>query len=511
MQRFVRGALLVALLGQLPYACGSDGGSSNEESSSDGGQSSSDAGNTDAPGVTLPDSGAVVLEDGQVCAAEALAAELTEIDLYVMLDSSGSMLDMTASGASKWDAIVESLIQFVEAPETEPIGIGLQYFPQQDPDAPSQCSANADCGAEFGPCSSSLCVEQVNDPAGTLLIPTATGNVFCNSASDCAAGSSCQQAPGICTQGTSFVGVSQGNTVVPLVCGGQADCPDGTTCGTGACELLDFQGAPVACSRTMPCPVELGSCLPFVSTCTNATLCDAADYSTPAVPISVGATRNDDIVTSLNDRMPDGLTPTGPALEGAIAHAREWALDHPDRRAVAVLATDGFPTECDALDIDQVGAIAQAGLDGTPSVQTYVIGVFADAEAAQARDNLNRIAEAGGTEEAFVVSTAGDVAQQFLESLNSIRDAVLGCDFEIPSSDDELDLDLINVQLFDASGTTLLSNVGEVSGCDDDPSGWYYDAAGTTRVRLCPGACETVQQTPGVQVSLLIGCQTKVR
>jgi len=504
MQRFVRGALLVALLGQVPYACGSGEGDSS-------GGAANDAGGSDVPSVTLPDSSTVVLEDGQVCAAEVLAAELAEIDLYVMLDSSGSMLDVTASGASKWDAIVESLVRFVEASETDQIGIGLQYFPQQDPDAPSECSSNADCGTEFGPCTSSLCVDELSDPAGTLLVPAATGNLFCSGASDCAGGFECRQVSGRCAQGPIFVGVNQANVLVPLVCDGQADCPDGTACATGACEFLALDGSPIACSGATPCPVELGDCVPFVDTCTNATLCEAVNYSAPAVPIGIGATRNDDIVASLSDREPEGLTPTGPALEGALAHARDWAVAHPERRAVAVLATDGFPTECDALEIDQVGAIAQAGLDGTPSVQTYVIGVFADAEATEAQENLNRIAEAGGTEEAFVVSTAGDVAAQFLESLNQIRDAVLSCDLEIPDSDEGLDLDLINVQLFDASGGTLLLNVGEASGCDEEASGWYYDTAGTPRVRLCPGACETVQETPGVQVSLVIGCQTMVR
>jgi len=50
-----------------------------------------------------------------------------------------------------------------------------------------------------------------------------------------------------------------------------------------------------------------------------------------------------------------------------------------------------------------------------------------------ALSNLNQIAQAGGTNSAFIVDTNGNVGQQFIEALNAIRGAALACEYLIPS------------------------------------------------------------------------------
>jgi len=40
------------------------------------------------------------------------------------------------------------------------------------------------------------------------------------------------------------------------------------------------------------------------------------------------------------------MTPTVPALQGAINYAKAYAPQHLDRKTIVVFATDGMPTEC---------------------------------------------------------------------------------------------------------------------------------------------------------------------
>ncbi len=81
------------------------------------------------------------------CAAESHAGELVPLDLYVMLDRSASMQDV-----GKWSAVVAALEGFVQSPDTEGIGVGLQFFPLAPSGSiPSGCASDADCGL-YGPC-----------------------------------------------------------------------------------------------------------------------------------------------------------------------------------------------------------------------------------------------------------------------------------------------------------------------------------------------------------------------
>ena len=106
----------------------------------------------------------------------------------------------------------------------------------------------------------------------------------------------------------------------------------------------------------------------------------------PITALPGGATA---FVGALNGKTPNGNTPTSAALQGAINSAKAFATANPGHTAIAILATDGLPTECDT-NIANIKAIAAAGLAGTPSVKTYVIGVFAASEATVAKQNLDQ-------------------------------------------------------------------------------------------------------------------------
>jgi hypothetical protein len=473
---------------------------------------------------------------GPQCLGETHQAEAIGLDIYVMLDISGSMLDLlpefdpTAGATTKWDAVRTSLETFVQAPETAGIGIGLQYFPLNNEGVPSSCSTNDECGPG-GPCTNSICVtggllnvEGDGVPAFEFTRVAGDSPRFCTSDGECpGAGETCQSLIGECVfppgaipqnpEG-AFVNVADdpATSLVSPLCGEQADC-DGlpeTACEeVGVCTLQLIK-----CSVSIGCPEGAGECAPFPYSCLNQTTCDVARYAAPALPISSAEARATDVVASLSQQVPQGQTPTGPALTGALEHARLWAAQNPNRQVVTVLATDGFPTSCEPIDTLGISEVAASANDGDRPVRTFVIGVFGNADlGGDGQQRLDSIARAGGTDRAILVNTAGNVAQDFLDALETIRNTAVSCEFRLDTASD-LNFDQVNMQMTDASGTsTELFNVGDVSACGADAPGWYYvrDASGTPyQINVCPGTCAAFMGE-GVRADLQIGCATRIR
>ena len=162
--------------------------------------------------------------------------------------------------------------------------------------------------------------------------------------------------------------------------------------------------------------------------------------------------------------------------------------------------------------------IAATAFSGTPSIRTFVVGVFAPSETA-APGNLNAIAAAGGTQTAFIIDTTRNVTQQLIAALNQIRGSVLACEFSIPIPADggALDFDKVNVQVTDMSGSsTPLYYVGNRAECDPATGGWYYDvdptSGGTpTKIIVCDSTCNVFKQSVRMKVDVRLGCQTQVK
>jgi len=92
-------------------------------------------------------------DDGGACAGESRKAELLPLDMYFMIDQSGSMDGAVPGGGSRWGAVAGALKTFVNQPAAAGIGVGIQYFPVDvgGPTCAPFCAAEADC-AGFGPC-----------------------------------------------------------------------------------------------------------------------------------------------------------------------------------------------------------------------------------------------------------------------------------------------------------------------------------------------------------------------
>ena len=374
---------------------GPQGGSSQAGSSSRAGSSSTSRGGSAAGG--LPDLAVSMAGDAAggdsgnaVCSAQVREGQRVPIDMYFLVDSSGSMGD-SVSGGSKWDVVSSALIGFLQDPRSADTGVGIGYFPVE--------------------------------------------------------ARSCSR--------------------------GQPGC----------------------------------FCIPFINLCiaTEGGACAVSDYSTPAVQLALPAARAR-VVSDIEAHEIGGGTPTRPALEGALDYLSGWASQHPERKPLLVLATDGEPSGCDPNTPQDAANIAARALSGPHQIRTFVIGV------GRSLVSLNLVAQAGGTDHAFLVDTGGDVAKEFADALDQIRGAATSCDFSIPdasSGDEPIDATKVNVSYIPngSSSPTRVAQtfMGDPQNCDSN-GGWYYDdPAAPTMIKLCDATCQSLS-TGSIQVEF--GCDT---
>jgi len=338
--------------------------------------------------------GAVGSGASTACSAQTREGTRVPLDMYFLVDSSGSMGDDVDSG-NKWDLVSRAMIDFLQDPRNAELGSGLGYFPD---------TVSTDC---FTP---------------------------------------------------------------------SADC----------------------------------ICVDFFGTCfsTSSGSCSAADYATPAVPLA-SSNNSDKVVRDLQARDVGGGTPTRPAVEGALQYLNDWASQHPERKPVLVLTTDGEPTDCDANTPRDVAAVAASALAGPHAIKTFVIGVGSFPE------SLDLVARAGGTDHAFLVDTNGDVATAFADALDEIRGAATSCDFSIPTVGDggqKIDPQQVNVRYTPKQGGSpalvpqILQN--DPTNCDA-AGGWYYDhPTAPSLIRLCDSTCRAMD---GGSIAIEFGCETIVQ
>ena len=225
--------------------------------------------------------------------------------------------------------------------------------------------------------------------------------------------------------------------------------------------------------------------------------CDVAYYANPRVPIAQlpGAIP---MLEQAFPIIPAEGTAMVPAMQGAVQHAREHMLQHPDSKTVVLLVTDGLPDDCNSTAAD-VAAAARDGLAGSPSVQTFVIGIGLDL------DTLNSFAMAGGSNKAFLVEPGAPKA--LLDALSSIRGQALPCDYALPSGDASVDIKRVNLRHTTGAGTAeTIGWVPNASACDATQGGWYFDDPNAPkRMIVCPSRCEQLKQAGG-EVQVLLGC-----
>ena len=234
--------------------------------------------------------------------------------------------------------------------------------------------------------------------------------------------------------------------------------------------------------------------------------CNVGNYSKPAVGIGTLSDVGADIVTAMENMTPGGLTPSGPALEGALAYAASWAGDNPGRATAVVLVTDGYPTQCQPQAVDDLATLAQQAHMNKPYVRTYVIGLGGDY-------NLDAIAVGGGTHAAFKVDE-GDISTSFVSALHNVADTALACEYALPpapSSNQKLDLGKVQVTYTPAGDapTEEIPAIPSIASCTDATNGgWYYDNPDDpTSIEVCPCTCS---RFGAGRVDVRVGCKPRI-
>lgn len=255
--------------------------------------------------------------------------------------------------------------------------------------------------------------------------------------------------------------------------------------------------------------------------------CSAEKYMTPAVEAGFLVDVRNDVLASLDATRPGSLTPTGPALEGALAHARRSA-DLPEnegRATVVVLASDGLPSECFPLDaqgqpvqsyngiLETLQRYASPPDDGmgrpleTP-VRTYIVGTE------ELQLNAEALAEAGGAQ-AYLVGSGGDIEAAFLDALLSIVLRPLTCQLAVPQqapdTGEVIDFDQVRVSFTAAPrGITreIPRSVAGPGGCSIGDAWYYDDLSQPTSIVFCPRTCAGFGAG---DLKIELGCTQQIR
>lgn len=245
---------------------------------------------------------------------------------------------------------------------------------------------------------------------------------------------------------------------------------------------------------------------------TDPDVCNVAAHEDAAVEIQRLPDSANELISTLNSEGPQGGTPTHLAIEGACNYTETWKNNNPAHKVVILLVTDGIPEHSCQANIQLATSAAEDCFDET-NREIYVLGIDANVNnngGQSSLEQLNAIAEAGGTDQAYITD-ANNVESSVLEALNAIRaDAVIPCTLNIPEpSSGTINYDQVNVGICDASEATV-STYRVEDPVDCDHGAWYYELVGNEQVvQLCDQTCDTVSAS-GASLTMTVGCDTIV-
>ncbi len=272
-------------------------------------------------------------------------------------------------------------------------------------------------------------------------------------------------------------------------------------------------------------------------TSTQERWCDATYYSGSNMTVNIGAmpgagnAQQTAVTSALTANTLDFSgrgTPMLAALNGAAERAWLWAQSVNKSKAIVVLVTDGLPEgDCDGCSgkkgkskaeiascaIKKVAEKAESYFNGSPSIETFVVGVQEDAADSGKLSNLNAVARAGsgGTRDAFLIDgSSGTAETQVLQKLNEIRSLSLPCDFDItPPSGGVINTSSATVKLtYKQNGVEQPQfSVPQVTslGVCGTSDGFFYDAS-LMRISLCSATCNKAKGDFNSRLSVQYSC-----
>ncbi len=253
-----------------------------------------------------------------------------------------------------------------------------------------------------------------------------------------------------------------------------------------------------------------------------------------AVPIGIlDANKLNQVNQSLSNTQPGGYTPTYNAWRAGLDTVQSWQAPtgYESSPRYIVLITDGVPTVrqdgCETQNpISQQEYDAQLQLvqSSQGNVKTVVVGVVgSDTPQAATYDPLymlSRFAQIGGTASAncvpksgtpsgttvsprgtychFDLSQADDFATALKNSLGSIVQSVVSCEYNVPAppSGQVIDTSQIVLVYNDGKGNYSLILQNTSTTCD---KGWQFTDSTNSKIQICGTSCDVIQNDEGAQ------------
>ncbi|AUX46770.1 hypothetical protein SOCE26_082790 [Sorangium cellulosum] len=247
----------------------------------------------------------------------------------------------------------------------------------------------------------------------------------------------------------------------------------------------------------------------------KAIKCNAATYATPDVPPTLlpspAFAQSIDAVTPAPGEAWRGGTPTKFAVEGTLAFVEQQRQAVPGKYAI-VLVTDGVPAGCgrEANAIQEVVTVAERARDIL--IPTYVIGVANPPHPEAPPEtigDMGRVAEAGGTERAFIIDTGNPAATTaaFKAAVDAIRGGAVSCTVAIPPAPDGRTFDEQRVRVTYTSGNDAPTALTYDQECESE-NAWRYDnPQNPAQIVLCESACAAIQADPEAALGVDFTCE----
>jgi hypothetical protein len=229
------------------------------------------------------------------------------------------------------------------------------------------------------------------------------------------------------------------------------------------------------------------SCSPMDATCSGNV------YITPTVSWGLLPGHAAALGAGYDGTSTTGCTPTEEALKGALKGSKLRQLQEPSHVVVAVIVSDGSPTDCD-LSASGLSAVAASYYNAVPSIRTFALYV-----ATVASSSMTAIAQGGGTQQAHDATNT----QNFINALKAIQGSAIPCDFDMPVPEagivnpKEVTLQYQGQPINKLDGATQCGANG----------GWYFDNnTDPTKIILCPATCNVVKSDPAAKIDVSLGC-----
>ena len=198
------------------------------------------------------------------------------------------------------------------------------------------------------------------------------------------------------------------------------------------------------------------------------------------------------IATLIDSQTPDGVTPTGPSIDQAVA---AFAASPPPAGSppIIVLATDGEPNTCESNVTNRQPSINAARASFAAGIRLFVLGVSSDVNPSHLQDVANAGAgiQPGQPNAPFFVATT---PQNMKTAFDQIIGGVTSCELTINGTVSESQA---------ASGTVLVNGVPITFGTD-----WQLVNGNT--IRILGQACTNLRNSPNPMVTGTFPCGTVI-